>query len=243
VAAFLLPDPARRLTLARPEKEAAVREIANRFNEVDAALLTEYRGLSVTDIAEVRNSLREVDADYKVLKNTLARLAVKEVGLDDLLDLLEGPTAIAFIRGDAVEAAKALDSAVDKHPVLVVKGGMLKGGRIIDAEEAKRLAKIESREVLLTQLAMMANQPAQKLATVFSALLRDLGSMLAQVVTKKESGELPGGTGETAAEEPAREEPAAKEEPAADGSGAAEGSNENEDASNENEETQEAKEE
>jgi large subunit ribosomal protein L10 len=185
--------------MARPDKVAAVKEIAGRFSEVDAALLTEYRGLSVGDIAEVRDSLRKVDADYKVLKNTLARLAVKEVGLDDLLDLLEGPTAIAFIRGDAVEAAKALDGAAEKFPVLVVKGGVLSGGRIIDADEAKRLAKIESREVLLTQIASMANQPAQRLANVFSALLRDLGSMLAQVVAKKESGELPGGG---AAQEP-----------------------------------------
>lgn len=192
--------------MARPEKVAAVQEIADRFNEVDAALLTEYRGLSVGDIAEVRNALRAVDADYKVLKNTLARIAVKEVGLDDLLEMLEGPTAIAFVRGDAVEAAKALDGAAQKFPVLVVKGGMLRGGRIIDATEAKRLAQIESRDVLLTQIARMANQPAQRLANVFSALLRDLGSMLAQVVAKKESGELPGGEGSADAE-PSDEEP------------------------------------
>jgi large subunit ribosomal protein L10 len=197
--------------MARPDKVAAVQEIADRFNEVNAALLTEYRGLSVSDIAEVRKALRAVDADYKVLKNTLARIAVREVGLDELVDMLEGPTAIAFVRGDAVEAAKALDQAAGRFPVLAIKGGMLRGGRVIGAEEAKRLAKLESREALLATIAMMANQPAQRLANVLSALLRDLGSMLAQVVAKKESGELPGDEAEAPAAGAERSKPEAAE--------------------------------
>ena len=195
----------------RPDKVEAVRDIAGRFNESDAALLTEYRGLRVQEIAEVRNALREAGADYKVLKNTLARIAVREVGLEDLAEMLEGPTAIAFVSGDAAAAAKALDEAAKKYPVLEIKGGVLLG-KIIGASEAQRLARLESREILLAKVAMLANSPAQQTANVFSALLRNFGSMLAQVVTKKESGELPGGPGaEEDAPAPAAETPAPEE--------------------------------
>lgn len=198
--------------MARPEKVEAVKEIAGRFDAADAALLTEYRGLRVGEIAEVRNALREAGAEYRVLKNTLARIAVREVGLEDLAAMLEGPTAIAFVAGDAAAAAKALDEAARKYPVLEIKGGVL-SGRIIDAEQAKRLAKLESREVILAQVAMLANSPAQQTANVLSALLRNFGSMLAQVVTKKESGELPGdGAAPVAESEP--EAPGPEAEPA-----------------------------
>ena len=198
--------------MARPDKEASVAEITARFNDSDAALLTEYRGLRVSEIAEVRTALRESDSDYKVLKNTLTRLAVREVGLDELVEMLTGPTAIAFIKGDAAAAAKALDDASKKYPVLTIKGGVL-DGKVISAEQAKQLAKLEPREVLLAKIAMLFNQPAQQTVNVFSALLRDLGSMLAQVIEKKESGELPGGTGEAPTPEAAAE-PAAPEAPA-----------------------------
>lgn len=180
--------------MARPDKEASVAEITDRFNEADAALLTEYRGLRVSEIADVRNSLRESDTEYKVLKNTLARIAVREVGLEELVEMLTGPTAIAFVKGDAAAAAKALDDAAKKYPVLTVKGGVL-NGKVITAEQAGALAKLEPREVLLAKIAMLMNTPAQQTVNVFAALLRDLGSMLAQVVAKKESGELPGGAG------------------------------------------------
>jgi large subunit ribosomal protein L10 len=196
--------------MARPEKTAAVEEITSRFGESNAALLTEYRGLTVTEIAEVRGALRAADADYKVMKNTLVRIAARDVGLEELAGLLTGPTAIAFCRGDAVAAAKALDDAAKRFPVLVVKGGVL-NGKILDGDQARALASIESREVLLSKIAMLVNQPAQQTVNVFSALLRNLGSMLAQVVEKKESGELPGGAGEAAApatEAPAEEAPA-----------------------------------
>jgi large subunit ribosomal protein L10 len=181
--------------MARPEKAAAVAEITERFQDASAALLTEYRGLHVGEIAELRGALREAGTEYKVLKNTLARIAVREVGLEELVDMLEGPTAIAFVKGDAVEAAKALDDAAKKFPVLVIKGGVVEG-KIIDADQARQLAKLEPREVQLAKIVMMVNTPLQQTANVLSALLRDFGSMLAQVVSKKESGELPGGTGE-----------------------------------------------
>ena len=192
--------------MARPEKTQAVEEITGRFQESSAALLTEYRGLSVSDIAELRGALREADAEYKVLKNTLARIAVRDVGLEDLVGLLEGPTAIAFCKGDAVAAAKALDEAAKKFPVLVIKGGVLRG-KVIDAAQAKELASLEPREVQLAKIAMMLNAPLQQTVNVFAASLRDLGSMLGQVLAKKESGELPGGSGEAPAAEAAAPEP------------------------------------
>jgi large subunit ribosomal protein L10 len=176
----------RTVDMARPEKEQAVEELARRFSESDAVLLTEYRGLGVGDMADLRSALREVDADYKVFKNTLARIAVKEVGLEDLAEQLEGPTAIAFCRGDAAAAAKALDEATKRFPVLVVKGGVL-DGKIISDEDARALARLEPREVQLAKIAMLVNGSVQQAANVFSALLRDLGSMLAQVVASKRS--------------------------------------------------------
>ena len=203
--------------MARPEKTQAVEEITGRFQEASAALLTEYRGLSVSDIAELRGALREADAEYKVLKNTLARIAVRDVGLEDLVGLLEGPTAIAFCKGDAVAAAKALDEAAKKFPVLVIKGGVLRG-KVIDAAQAKELASLEPREVQLAKIVLMLNAPLQQTVNVFAAPLRDLGSMLGQVLAKKESGELPGGSGEPApAAEAAAPEPEAEatEAPAA----------------------------
>ena len=172
--------------MAKPEKVEAVSEITGRFKDSEAAILTEYRGLKVNEIADVRAALREADAELKVLKNTLTRLAVREVGLDELVDMLEGPVAIAFVHGDAAAAAKALDEAAKKYPVLTVKGGVL-SGRIIDAEQAVALARLEPREVQLSKIAMLMNSPAQQTANVLSALLRDLGSMLSQVVAQKES--------------------------------------------------------
>src|SRR5688572_17630276 len=108
--------------MARPEKVQVVEQIKERFDASEGALLTEYRGLSVSEIAELRNSLREANADYKVLKNTLTRIAVKEIGLEGLVEMLEGPTAIAFCKSDPAAVAKALDEATKKYPVLVVKG-------------------------------------------------------------------------------------------------------------------------
>jgi large subunit ribosomal protein L10 len=174
--------------MARPEKVEAVKEIADRFSGADAALLTEYRGLSVKEMAEVRGALRDADAEYRVLKNTLTRIAVRDVGLDELVEMLDGPTAIAFCAGDAVQAAKALDDAIKKFPVLAFKGGVLRG-RVIDAGQASALAKLQPREVQLATIAMMANAPLQQTVNVFAALLRDLGSMLAQVVTQKAGSE------------------------------------------------------
>jgi large subunit ribosomal protein L10 len=178
------------MRMARPEKTEAVRDIAGRFEDAEAALLTEYRGLRVGEIAEVRSALREAGSEYRVLKNTLARIAVQEIGLEELVQMLEGPTAIAFVKGDAAAAAKALDDAAKKYPVLIIKGGVL-NGRVIGPEQAQALASLEPRDVQLGKIAMMMNQPAQRTVNVLAALLRDLGSMLVQVQSKKE-GETSG---------------------------------------------------
>ncbi len=172
--------------MARPDKVSEVSDIAERFRGSEAALLTEYRGLRVSELAELRTALRAADADYKVLKNTLARIAVREVGLDELVDMLEGPTAIVFCRGDVAAAAKALDEAGRRLPALVMKGGSLQG-KVFDADRARALAKLEPREVILGKIAGLMNSPAQQTANVLSALLRNFGSMLAQVVEQKGS--------------------------------------------------------
>jgi large subunit ribosomal protein L10 len=233
---FLIAEGA---ILARPEKEQAVEEIAGKFGDAQAALLTEYRGLSVGEIAEVRRALRDAEADYKVLKNTLTRIAVREVGLDELVEMLQGPTAVAFCRGDAVTAAKALDDAAKKFPVLVVKGGVLRG-QVIDADQAKALAKLEPREVQLAKIAMMMNAPIQQTVNVFAALLRDLGSMLGQVLAQKESEEpadepAEEGTSEAAGDgaevsDEAESTPAAAAEEESESQGAAEPESESEEA-------------
>jgi large subunit ribosomal protein L10 len=225
--------------MARPEKEQAVEEIAGKFGDAQAALLTEYRGLSVGEIAEVRRALRDAEADYKVLKNTLTRIAVRDVGLEELVEMLQGPTAVAFCRGDAVAAAKALDDAAKKFPVLVVKGGVLRG-QVIDAEQAKALAKLEPREVQLAKIAMMMNAPMQQTVNVFSALLRDLGSMLGQVLAQKESAEPPDEPAAEDAGEPGGDESEISAEAESTPAAAAEEERESQEATEEESESQEA---
>jgi large subunit ribosomal protein L10 len=137
--------------MARAEKQAAVAEIVDSFNDAAGAVLTEYRGLTVKQLQELRRSLGE-NAHYAVVKNTLAKLAAKDAGIDGFDDLLTGPTAIAFIRGDVVEAAKGLRDFAKANPTLVIKGGVL-DGKPLDAKEVAKLADLESREVLLGKLA------------------------------------------------------------------------------------------
>jgi len=137
--------------MARAEKQAAVAEIVDSFNDSAGAVLTEYRGLTVKQLQELRRSLG-ANADYAVVKNTLAKLAAKDAGIDGFEDLLTGPTAIAFIKGDVVEAAKGLRDFAKANPTLVIKGGVL-DGKPLDAKEVAKLADLESREVLLGKLA------------------------------------------------------------------------------------------
>jgi large subunit ribosomal protein L10 len=165
--------------MARAEKQAAVAEIVESFNGSAGAVLTEYRGLTVKQLQELRRSLG-ANANYAVVKNTLAKLAAKDAGIDGFDDLLTGPTAIAFINGDVVEAAKGLRDFAKANPTLVIKGGVL-DGKPLDASEIAKLADLESREVLLGKLAggMLAslsqavyllNAPLAQVARVAGAL-------------------------------------------------------------------------
>ena len=135
----------------RPDKAAAVAEIADAFRSASAAVLTEYRGLSVKQITELRRALGR-DTTYSVVKNSLTSIAAKDAGLEGLDDLLTGPTAVAFVNGDPVEAAKGLRAFAKANPVLIVKGGVM-DGKALSADEVRKLADLESREVLLGKLA------------------------------------------------------------------------------------------
>ena len=137
--------------MARPDKAAAVAELTDQFRSSNAAVLTEYRGLTVAQLKELRRSLGE-NAQYAVVKNTLTKIAANEAGINTLDDLFSGPTAVAFVTGDPVESAKGLRDFAKDNPDLVIKGGVL-DGKALSADEIKKLADLESREVLLAKLA------------------------------------------------------------------------------------------
>jgi large subunit ribosomal protein L10 len=136
----------------RPDKVATVAEIAAKFREADAAILTEYRGLTVSAMANVRRQLRAAGGEWKVYKNTLARLAAVETGAGELSSQLVGPTAIAFVKGDVAAAAKVLREASKTSPLLVLKGGVM-GDKILSAKDVEVLADLPSRETLLAMFA------------------------------------------------------------------------------------------
>lgn len=153
--------------MARPDKAAAVAELTDRLRESNAAVLTEYRGLSVKQLATLRTALRGT-ANYAVVKNTLTTIAAREVGLGGIEDQLTGPTAIAFVTGDPVEAAKGLRDFAKANPAFVIKGGVL-SGRALTAAEVNRLADLEPREVLLAKAAGALKAKLHQAAYVFNA--------------------------------------------------------------------------
>jgi len=205
--------------MARPDKAAAVAEIVDSFNESAGAVLTEYRGLTVKQLQELRRALGE-NANYAVVKNTLTKLAAQEAGVDGFDDLLNGPTAIAFINGDLVEAAKGLRDFAKANPALVIKGGFVDGAPM-DAKEIAKLADLESREVLLGKLAgaMLASlsQAVYLLNAPIAQAARLAGALQAKLEEKGQDSlePLQGGAGEqpAAAETPAQAE-VAEEVPA-----------------------------
>ena len=154
--------------MARPDKAAAVAELVEDFKAADATVVTEYRGLTVTAIKELRRSLG-LETKYKVAKNTLVKIAAKEAGVDVDETLFAGPSAIAFVKGDAVTAAKSLKNFQKENPFLVIKGGVFEGKRVTTAEIMK-LADLESREVLLAKLAGAMKASMAKAARAFDAL-------------------------------------------------------------------------
>ena len=197
----------------RPEKVAVVDEVRDKLQAASAAIVTEYRGLTVGQISTLRRSLREAGGEYRIYKNTLVRFAVRDLGLDELEQLLVGPTAIAFIDGDAVAVAKALRDYARTNPNLVVKGGVL-GTSVLSAADTAALADIPPREVLLARFAGLLAAPMVQFAGLLQAMPRNFAYGLKALVEKR------GGVPEPAAEEPVAEEPAAEEpsaeEPAAE---------------------------
>ena len=203
--------------MARPDKAADVAELVESFQDSAGAVLTEYRGLTVKQLQDLRRSLGE-NANYAVVKNTLAQIAAKEVGIDGFDDLLTGPTAIAFINGDVVEAAKGLRDFAKAYPALVIKGGVLDGA-LLDAKEIAKLADLESRDVLLGKLAgaMLASlsQAVYLLNAPLSQAARLAGAL--QAKAEQDPSILAGGAGSPAAvEEAPAAEAAPDEEPAAE---------------------------
>ena len=197
--------------MARPDKAAAVAEIVDSFNESAGAVLTEYRGLTVKQLQDLRRALGE-NANYAVVKNTLTKLAAKEAGVEGFDDLLNGPTAIAFINGDVVEAAKGLRDFAKAHPALVIKAGYVDGATL-DAKEIARLADLESREVLLGKLAgaMLASlsQAVYLLNAPLAQAARLAGAL--QAKAEQDPSILQGGAGEPVAAA-AEEAPVAESE-------------------------------
>ena len=155
--------------MARPDKAAAVQEIADLLRSSNAAVLTEYRGLTVSQLTTLRRSLGG-ETTYAVLKNTLTTIAAREAGVTAFEGQLVGPTAIAFVKGDPVEAAKGLRDFAKTNPQLIVKGGMLEG-RAISAADVAALADLESREVLLAKVAGVLKASQSKAAALFNAPL------------------------------------------------------------------------
>jgi large subunit ribosomal protein L10 len=168
----------------RSEKVAVVTEVRERLSSTQAALLADYRGLTVKDLSALRQSLAGAGATVSIYKNTLVRFAARELGITDLEPLLTGPTAITFVEGDAAAAAKALRDFSRTNPLLVVKGGLL-GDKVVDAAGAKALADLPSREVLLSQIAGLLQAPLQQMANLLEAVPRSLAYGLMALIEKQ----------------------------------------------------------
>jgi large subunit ribosomal protein L10 len=171
--------------VANQEKTAAVAEIAERFQGSSAAVLTEYRGLTMAQLTQLRRSLGD-GATYAVVKNTLTKLAASEAGFPVSDELLTGPTAIAFIQGDPVEAARGLRDFSRTNPLLVIKGGVLEG-KALSADEIRRLADVEPREVLLAKLAGAMQGSLAKAAGLFQAPLSQVARLAVALQEKKQA--------------------------------------------------------
>jgi large subunit ribosomal protein L10 len=185
--------------MPRAEKEERVRGIAQRLTSAQATVLTDYRGLTVQDAAELRAALGQADTRFSIVKNSLTRLAVKEAGLEGLEQYVDGPTAIAFILGDPVTAAKALVEQARRLPALEIRGGFAEG-RILGADEIQALAKLESRDAMLAKIAGLGKLQMGRTGWMLQALQSKFVSLLEALREK-----LP--------EAQAREEPDAEEAP------------------------------
>lgn len=180
--------------MPRPEKVRAVEEIKERIEGAQAVFVTEFRGMTVKQLQQLRRGLRSTGADYKVVKMTLARRAAAELGIAGADDVLTGPTALTFADTDPVATAKALRDAAKESDKLVVKAGFLSGGLLLP-EQVTRLAEVEPREVLLAKIAGAAKAPLAQMAGVMAAFTRNAASMFLQLLEKRQSAEsVPAGT-------------------------------------------------
>jgi large subunit ribosomal protein L10 len=194
----------------RAEKVAVVDQVRRRFDDSSAAILTEYRGLKVKDLAGLRRLLRSNGGDYKIYKNTLVRLAARSSGLAELDEMLLGPTGIAFVDGDAAAVAKVLRDFARTNPFLVIKGGVL-GDKVIGAAETSALADLPSREILLARFAGALAAPMQRMAGLLQALPRNFAYGLAALRDQRAEGES-GADSSTEAAAPPVEAPAGEVE-------------------------------
>jgi len=203
--------------MARPDKAAAVAELKDKFTSSAGAVLTEYRGLTVAQLRDLRRSLGE-NATYAVSKNTLTQIAAREAGIDGIDGKLVGPTAIAFIDGDPVTVAKGLRDFAKANPLLVIKGGVLEG-KLIEAAEVNKLADLESRETLLAKMAGAMKGTLANAASLFNAPLSQAARVFAALEAKanEDPSVIAGaGTAVAAAEGPAPEATEADAAPAAE---------------------------
>jgi large subunit ribosomal protein L10 len=193
----------------REQKAAAIAEIVAQIKESDAVFAVDFRGISVPQAADVRTRLRDADASFRVVKNTLTERAADEAGVESLKTLLEGPTALTFVRGDAATAAKAIATFNRETQLLTFKGGLLDGDPL-DAEQILAISRLPARDVLYGQLVGVVAAPITGLARGLNALLSGVAVALGEVLRKKESGELPAGEAPAAAAAEAPAEAAAE---------------------------------
>ena len=195
----------------RDQKAQVIEEVAGQISGSQAVFAVDYRGISVPQAAELRTRLREADATFRVVKNTLSERAADEAGADGLKELLQGPTALPFVRGDAALAAKALRDQQRTTDTLAFKGGLMNGAAL-SPDDITSIARLPAREVLYGQLVGVVASPITGLARSLGGLLGGLAVALGQVQQKKESGEIPAGEAPAAVAEAAA--PAAEEAPA-----------------------------
>jgi large subunit ribosomal protein L10 len=202
----------------REEKSATIQEIAAQIEASEAIFAVDYRGISVPQAAELRSKLREADASFRIVKNRLTKLAADKAGEERLADLLRGPTALTFVRGDTAQAAKAISTFNKEHEVLTFKGGFM-DGTSLDEEAFISIARLPTRDVLNGQFAGVVASPITGLVRGLGSMIQGLASQLGQIVDKGlVSGEAPAAA---APEEPPAEEPPAEEPPAEEDAGAA----------------------
>lgn len=198
----------------REQKAATIEALAAEIEGSDAVFAVDYRGITVAQVGELRSKLREADASFTVVKNSLTERAADQVGAESLKALLSGPTALTFVRGDAALAAKAVADQARATQLLPFKGGLM-DGQVVDADQIRAISRLPSREVLYGQLVGIVASPISGLVRTLGGLVGGLAVALGQVREKKESGEIPAGEAPAAEAAPVEEAPAV-EEPTAD---------------------------